>query len=243
MMSDVRQLISDLEAEYDQEQGFLGLLRADHLDSLGGADRLVGDADRDLWLHGVLVAGWRRCSLARMRATPVPTRAWSPTTATGSMPCHGIPAAVGTTLDTPPHHRIADTAMPVAITAVPVAIAGTPALQPTPVRHRPSSAMSSVNATGGGATGGVGSSLTPGDLSGSTLSNYNRFLKSLPSGAEEPTITQLADGNIQFDANVPVSNIPGSYSTYTKVVDRAVTFYKTTYAPDGSVVHVKVKYP
>lgn len=88
--------------------------------------------------------------------------------------------------------------------------------------------------------------ITPSDLSGSTASNYNRYLKSLPSGAEEPTITQLPDGNVQFDANVPARNIPGSYATYTKVVDpegRTVTFYKTTYAPDGSVVHVKVKYP
>jgi gamma-glutamyltranspeptidase len=51
---------------------------------------------------------------------------------------------------------------------------------------------------------------------------------------------------VQFDANVPATNIPGSYATYTKVVDSAgntVTFYKTTYAPDGSMVHVKVKYP
>lgn len=34
VMSDVKQLISDLEAEYDQEQGFLGLLRAGHFDSI-----------------------------------------------------------------------------------------------------------------------------------------------------------------------------------------------------------------
>lgn len=33
-MSDVSRLVSGLEAEYDQEQGFLGLLRAGHFDSL-----------------------------------------------------------------------------------------------------------------------------------------------------------------------------------------------------------------
>ncbi len=33
-MSDVEGLISDLEAEYDQDLGFLGLLRAGHFDSL-----------------------------------------------------------------------------------------------------------------------------------------------------------------------------------------------------------------
>jgi hypothetical protein len=88
--------------------------------------------------------------------------------------------------------------------------------------------------------------LTSADLSGEQLANYNRFLRSLPSGAEEPTITQLPNGDIQFDANVPAKNIPGSYATYTKVIDpegNTVTFYKTTYAPDGSVVHIKVKYP
>ncbi|MHB1534616.1 MAG: LamG-like jellyroll fold domain-containing protein [Acidimicrobiales bacterium] len=103
-----------------------------------------------------------------------------------------------------------------------------------------------AGAAGYGALQGGASTLSPGDLAGGTASNYGRFLKSLPSGAEEPTITQLPDGNVQFDANVPASNVPGSYATYTKVVDpegNTVTFYKTTYAPDGSVVHVKVKYP
>jgi hypothetical protein len=33
-MSDNERLISELEAEYDQDQGFLGLLRAGHFDSL-----------------------------------------------------------------------------------------------------------------------------------------------------------------------------------------------------------------
>jgi hypothetical protein len=34
MTRDAKQLISDLEAEYDQDEGFLGLLRAGHFDSL-----------------------------------------------------------------------------------------------------------------------------------------------------------------------------------------------------------------
>jgi RHS repeat-associated protein len=92
----------------------------------------------------------------------------------------------------------------------------------------------------------AGGNLSASDLSGPTLSNYNRFLKSLPSAAEDPAIVRLPNGDIRFDANVPAANIPGSYATYTKVVDsrgNTITFYKTTYAPDGSVVHVKVKYP
>jgi hypothetical protein len=93
---------------------------------------------------------------------------------------------------------------------------------------------------------GGSASLSAGDLSGDVLSNYNRFLKSLPSGAGDTTITQLPDGSYQFSSDVPATNIPGSYATYTKVVGPdgvTTTFYKTTIAPDGSVVSVKVKYP
>ncbi len=84
------------------------------------------------------------------------------------------------------------------------------------------------------------------DLSGGALSNYNRFVKNLPAAAETPTITKLADGALEFSAKVPAANIPGSYATYTKIVgpDGVTTsFIKTTIAPDGSIVHVKVKYP
>jgi hypothetical protein len=83
-------------------------------------------------------------------------------------------------------------------------------------------------------------------LSSSQLSNYTRYLKGLPKGADYPTVTQLPDGSIQFSADVPATNIPGSYATYTKVIGEdgsTITYYKTTIAPDGSVVSVKVKYP
>jgi hypothetical protein len=89
-------------------------------------------------------------------------------------------------------------------------------------------------------------SLTAGDLSDDVLSNYNRFLKSLPSGAGDVKITQLPDGSYRFSSDVPATNVPGSYATYTKVVGSdgvTSTFYITTIAPDGSVVSVKVKYP
>ena len=88
--------------------------------------------------------------------------------------------------------------------------------------------------------------VTVDDLTGSTLSNYNRFVKNLPAAAETPTIRNLADGSIEFSAKVPATNIPGSYATYTKIVgpDGVTTsFIKTTIAPDGSVVSVKVKFP
>lgn len=72
------------------------------------------------------------------------------------------------------------------------------------------------------------------------------FVKNLPAAAETPTITNLADGALEFSAKVPAASIPGSYATYTKVVgpDGVTTsFIKTTIAPDGSVVSAKVKYP
>lgn len=84
------------------------------------------------------------------------------------------------------------------------------------------------------------------DLTGSTLSNYNRFVKNLPAAAETPTIRNLADGAVEFSAKVPATNIPGSYATYTKFVSSdgiTTSFIKTTIAPDGSVVSVKVKFP
>jgi hypothetical protein len=91
-----------------------------------------------------------------------------------------------------------------------------------------------------------GAEMTADDLTGGAASNYGRFLKSLPASAEEPTITGLPGGGFKFEADVPASNIPGSYATYTKEIGSdgvTTTFYKTTYAPDGSVVSVKVKYP
>jgi hypothetical protein len=95
-------------------------------------------------------------------------------------------------------------------------------------------------------TGLAADSGDAGDLTGDVLSNFTRFLKGLPSGAGEARVTQMADGSVQFSADLAATNIPGSYATYTKVVGPdgvTTTFYKTTIAPDGSVVSVKVKYP
>ncbi len=96
------------------------------------------------------------------------------------------------------------------------------------------------------ATNTPSAALTQSELSGSTLSNYNRFVKNLPAAAETPTITKLPGGAIEFSAKVPATNIPGSYATYTKVVgpDGVTTsFIKTTVAPNGSIVSVKQKFP
>jgi len=100
------------------------------------------------------------------------------------------------------------------------------------------------DAAGGLAPIAGGAEITGDDLTGGAAANYGRFLKSLPASAEEPTITGLPGGGFKFEADVPASNIPGSYATYTKEIDGdgvTTTFYRTTYAPDGSVVNVKVK--
>jgi hypothetical protein len=74
--------------------------------------------------------------------------------------------------------------------------------------------------------------------------NLARFEKKLPAGAEETSLTRLADGSITMEAKVP-GRVPGSYALYTKTIDEAgntITYTKTTVAPDGSVVHVKEKF-
>ena len=62
--------------------------------------------------------------------------------------------------------------------------------------------------------------------------------------AELPTvITRGADGRIHLTTRVP-GRVPGSYAVYEKVVDAAgktIDVTKTTFAPDGTIVHIKNK--
>lgn len=93
--------------------------------------------------------------------------------------------------------------------------------------------------------GDVGTAVARSDLAGGQASNFARYSKKLPSGAQEPVITRGANGSVQFSADVP-GRVPGSYATYTKVVDSGGTttdYFTTTVAPDGSIVHVKIKFP
>ncbi len=78
------------------------------------------------------------------------------------------------------------------------------------------------------------------------LKNLQRFEKSLPAGAKPTQIFNGKNNTKIFRANIPARNIKGSYAQYEKVIDSSgmtVKYTKTTYAPDGSIVHVKVKYP
>ncbi|MFI0817157.1 DUF6531 domain-containing protein [Streptomyces sp. NPDC021098] len=82
-----------------------------------------------------------------------------------------------------------------------------------------------------------------GDLNEAQLKNLKRFVKGAPAGAEIPTVKKSSDGSAEFNYKVP-GIVPGSYAVYTKVVDvggETIDAYKTTWDPDGNVVHVKPK--
>ena len=119
--------------------------------------------------------------------------------------------------------------------------------------------FSSFDIFGGGAAGAaeggidagteIGGMITEGsaeDLSVEQSQNLIRFEKNLPNGATETRISNLPDGSKVLESDVPANNIPGSYATYQKTIDasgKTVRYTKTTYAPDGSIVHTKVKFP
>ncbi|MEA5471705.1 hypothetical protein [Spirulina sp. 06S082] len=76
--------------------------------------------------------------------------------------------------------------------------------------------------------------------------NLKRFNKNLPASAGETRIYDLPNDGKAFQADVPATNIPGSFATYEKQIDieGKTTYYtKTTYDPDGTIVHVKEKFP
>lgn len=89
----------------------------------------------------------------------------------------------------------------------------------------------------------LGRVLSHTDLNPAQLSNFTRYTKKLPAGAESTIITRGADGAVQLSTKVP-GRVPGSYATYDKVVDASGTtigYTKTTVAPDGTIVHIKDK--
>jgi hypothetical protein len=82
-------------------------------------------------------------------------------------------------------------------------------------------------------------------LSDAQAANLRRFDQKLPAGANPTTITKASDGSVTFTAEVP-GRVPGSSAIYQKTVDAAgntVGYTKTTIGPDGSVIHVKRKFP
>lgn len=91
---------------------------------------------------------------------------------------------------------------------------------------------------------GESGSISPGDLNGEQLANYNRYVKKLRAAAGKTVITRTASGGVQFDTQVP-GRVPGSYAQYTKTVGangKTIGHTKATILPDGSVAHVKDKF-
>ncbi len=81
------------------------------------------------------------------------------------------------------------------------------------------------------------------DLNPAQLANLSRHTKRMPTGAEATVVTRGADGAIHLTTKVP-GRVPGSYAIYEKVVDvsgKTIGVTKTTFAPDGTIIHVKDK--
>lgn len=81
-------------------------------------------------------------------------------------------------------------------------------------------------------------------LTESQVANLKRFDKKLPKDAQEIQILKASKGARIFRADVPARNIPGSFARYEKVIDaegNTLSYTKTTFAPDGTIVHVKIK--
>lgn len=81
-------------------------------------------------------------------------------------------------------------------------------------------------------------------LSDAQSKNLARFENKLPANATPTKVFDLPSGSKAFQADSPSKNIPGSFAQYEKQVDSAGTtlqYTKTTFGPNGEIVHVKDK--
>jgi hypothetical protein len=89
----------------------------------------------------------------------------------------------------------------------------------------------------------VGKLVDRADLNPAQLANLSRHTTRMPARAELTAVTRGADGTIILTTRVP-GRVPGSSAIYEKVVDASGTTIdvtKTTFAPDGTIVHIKNK--
>lgn len=81
-------------------------------------------------------------------------------------------------------------------------------------------------------------------LEGAVESNFTRFVKKIPANSRSSaTFKQLKDGNYLFEATSP-GRVPGSKAVYQKWVNsqgETIQMLKTTFGPDGKIIHVKPK--
>lgn len=73
--------------------------------------------------------------------------------------------------------------------------------------------------------------------------NRARFVEKLPAAAGPTTVFALPGGGCAFVSEVP-GRIPGSKAVYEKQVDRCgntTQYWKTTFDPQGNLIHAKDK--
>lgn len=76
------------------------------------------------------------------------------------------------------------------------------------------------------------------------LANLARFEKKLPANAIPTKMFDLPNGGKAFQADSASRNIPGAFAQYEKQVDAAgntLQYTKTTFGPNGEIIHVKDK--
>lgn len=74
--------------------------------------------------------------------------------------------------------------------------------------------------------------------------NFKRFVKKIPANSKSNVTSQaLKNGTHKFSATSP-GKVPGSKAVYEKIVSaegNTISMTKTTYAPNGSIIHIKPK--
>lgn len=102
------------------------------------------------------------------------------------------------------------------------------------------------NAVVGGAAAGASkiTKVVDDDLSIAVAQNLKRFKSKMPSNSKDSiTVSELEGGNYLFKAESP-GKVPGSKAVCEKVVDsngHTINMIKTTFDPDGNIIHVKQK--
>ncbi len=75
-------------------------------------------------------------------------------------------------------------------------------------------------------------------------SSLMRFNRKKPASAIKTVIRESPNNGLVFQADALSRNIPGSFARYKKQVDhlgRTIEYTKTTFGPDGQIIHVKDK--
>jgi hypothetical protein len=81
-------------------------------------------------------------------------------------------------------------------------------------------------------------------LTAEQAKNIGRFVKKAPANARDSIVAKkLPNGGVAVQATSP-GRVPGSAAIYEKQIDgegKTINMTKTTYDPEGNIVHVKDK--